>query len=92
MAPQVYAKVEGWRTSEVHRLTEQCVDICNLLSQYAKEYSIGHVHAIKPTGKLRIYIHLYILYYLFTYLRLVHISFLLLSSLSHIGQVNSLWG
>ena len=43
--PQVYAKVEGWRTPEVQRSKGLYVEICILLRQHAKEYSLGYIHA-----------------------------------------------
>ena len=52
VASQVYAKVEGWRTPEVQRLKEPCAEICVLLRPYAKDDSLGKVHAATPTGKL----------------------------------------
>ena len=52
VAPQVQDKVEGWRTPKVQRSNEICVQICILLRQYAKEYSLGYFHATTKTGKL----------------------------------------
>ena len=49
---QVYANVEGWRTLEVQRSKEPCVEICMLLRQYAKEYTLGYMYAATTTGKL----------------------------------------
>ena len=45
VALQVYAKVEGWRTPEVQRSKELCLEICILLRQYAKEYSLSYIQA-----------------------------------------------
>ena len=43
--------IEGWRTLEVQRSKEPCIEICNLLR--AKECSLGYIHATMPTsGKL----------------------------------------
>ena len=49
LAPELYAKVEGWRTPEVKESKEPCVEICILLLQNAKEYSLGYIHAATPT-------------------------------------------
>ena len=50
--PQVYANIEGWRTPEVQRSKDLCVEVCILLRQYAKDYTLGYTHAAAPTGKL----------------------------------------
>ena len=52
VTPQVYAKVEGRCTPEVQRSKEPCIDICILLRQCAKEYSLGNIQAVTPTGKV----------------------------------------
>ena len=49
--PHVYANVEGWRTLEVQRSKEQCVEISILLRQYAKEYILGYIYAATPKSK-----------------------------------------
>jgi len=41
VTPQVYANVEGWRTLEVQRSKEPYVEICTILRENAKEYSLG---------------------------------------------------
>ena len=41
VAPWVYAIVESWRTPEVQRSKEPFLEICILLCQYVKEYSLG---------------------------------------------------
>ena len=51
VAPQVYNKVESWRTPEVQRSKEPCVEICILLRQYAKQYNLGYIHATTQTRK-----------------------------------------
>ena len=45
VVPQIYVKVEGWCTTEVQRLKEMFIEIHILLHQYAKEYSLGYIHA-----------------------------------------------
>ena len=52
VASLVYAKAEGWRAPEVQRSKEPCAEICFLLRLYAKDYSLGYIHAATPTGKL----------------------------------------
>ena len=52
LVPQVYANVEGWRTPEVQRSEELCVEVCILIGQHAKEYNLGYIHVATPTGKL----------------------------------------
>ena len=39
VAPQVLANVEGWRTPEVRRSKQPCVEIYILLRHYSEEYS-----------------------------------------------------
>ena len=51
-APHVYAKVEGCHTPEVQRSKEPSVEIYIIIHQYTKEYSLGYIHAVMPTGKL----------------------------------------
>ena len=45
VASQEYAKGEGWRTPDVQRSKEPCAEICFLLRPYAKDYSLGYIHA-----------------------------------------------
>ena len=41
----MYANFEGWRITEVHRSKEPCAESCVLIRQYAKECSLGYIHA-----------------------------------------------
>ena len=50
--PQMYAKVEGWRTPEVQRSKGLHIEICILLRQHAKEYSFGYIHAVRESNSM----------------------------------------
>ena len=40
VAPQMYTNVEHWHASKVQRSQEPCTEVCILLCQYTKRYSI----------------------------------------------------
>ena len=50
VALHVYAMLAGWRTPEVRRSKELCIEISILLHQHAKEYSLGYSHADKKAN------------------------------------------
>ena len=52
VGPQMSADLLCWHTPKVYIFKEPCAEICISLRQFTKEYSIGYIHTVTPTGKL----------------------------------------